>query len=91
MYVLEDGVMKLENRQAFAGSVATTDRLVRNMVTLAGVSLCDAVTMMTRTPARVVGLDDHKGSIEVGYDADIVIMDQDLQVQSVMAMGKFIR
>jgi N-acetylglucosamine-6-phosphate deacetylase len=83
--------MKLENRQAFAGSVATTDRLVRNMATLAGVSLCDAVTMMTRTPARVVGLDDRKGSIEVGYDADIVIMDQDLQVQSVMAMGKFIR
>ena len=91
VYVLEDGVMKLENRQAFAGSVATTDRLVRNMVNLAGVSLCDAVTMMTRTPARVVGLDDHKGSIQVGYDADIVIMDQDLQVQSVMAMGKFIR
>ena len=91
VYVLEDGVMKLENRQAFAGSVATTDRLVRNMVTLAGVSLCDAVTMMTRTPARVVGLDDHKGSILPGYDADIVIMDKDLQVQSVMAMGKFIR
>ena len=91
IYVLEDGVMKLENRQAFAGSVATTDRLVRNMVNLAGVSLCDAVTMMTRTPARVIGLDDHKGSIAVGYDADIVIMDKDLQVQSVMAMGKFIR
>ena len=89
--ILEDGVMKLESRQAFAGSVATTDRLVRNMVTLAGVSLCDAVTMMTRTPARVVGLDDHKGSILPGYDADIVIMDKDLQVQSVLAMGKFIR
>lgn len=91
IYVLEDGVMKLENRQAFAGSVATTDRLVRNMVNLAGVSLCDAVTMMTRTPARVVGLDDHKGSILPGYDADIVIMDKELEVQSVMAMGKFIR
>ena len=91
IYVLEDGVMKLENRQAFAGSVATTDRLVRNMVNLAGVSLCDAVTMMTRTPARVVGLDDHKGSILPGYDADIVIMDKELEVQSVMAMGQFIR
>lgn len=91
LYVLEDGVMKLENRQAFAGSVATTDRLVRNMVNLAGVSLCDAVTMMTRTPARVIGLADRKGSILPGYDADIVIMDKELQVQSVMAMGRFIR
>ena len=83
--------MKLEHRQAFAGSVATTDRLVRNMVNLAGVSLCDAVTMMTRTPARVIGLADRKGSILPGYDADIVIMDKDLQVKSVMAMGRFIR
>lgn len=91
VYVLEDGVMKLEHRQAFAGSVATTDRLVRNMVNLAGVSLCDAVTMMTRTPARVAGLADRKGSIEPGFDADIVIMDKALQVQSVMAMGRFIR
>lgn len=89
--VLEDGVMKLEDRQAFAGSIATTDRLVRNMVELAGVSVCDAVTMMTATPARVVGIDDHKGHIRPGYDADIVLLDKDLQVKSVMAMGKIIK
>ena len=86
--ILEDGVMKLPNRQAFAGSIATTDRLVRNMVQLAGVSLSDAVTMATATPARVVGLDDRKGHIKPGYDADIVLLDKNLQVQSVIAMGK---
>ncbi len=88
--ILEDGVMKMPDRQAFAGSIATMDRLVRNMVQLAGVSLCDAVTMATATPARVAGLDDRKGHLKPGFDADIVLMSADLQVQSVMAMGHMI-
>lgn len=86
--ILEDGVMKMPDRQAFAGSIATMDRLVRNMVQLAGVSLCDAVKMATATPARVAGLSDHKGYLKPGYDADIVLLDKNLQVQSVIAMGK---
>lgn len=86
--ILEDGVMKMPDRQAFAGSIATMDRLVRNMVQLAGVSVCDAVTMATATPARVAGLDDRKGHLKPGYDADIVLLDKDLQVQAVYAMGK---
>lgn len=88
--VLEDGVMKMPDRQAFAGSIATTDRLVKNMVTLADVPLWDAVTMVTKTPARVVGLDAHKGSIEAGYDADIVLLDKNLDVVNVMANGNFV-
>lgn len=88
--ILEDGVMKMPDRQAFAGSIATMDRQMRNMVQLAGVSLCDAVTMATATPARVAGLDDRKGYLKPGFDADIVLMDADLQVQTVMAMGKII-
>ncbi len=89
--ILEDGVMKMEDRKAFSGSIATTDRLVRNMVELAGVSVCDAVTMMTATPAKVAGIDHRKGHLRPGFDADIVLMDKDLQVRSVMAMGKIIR
>lgn len=88
--ILEDGVMKMPDRQAFAGSIATMDRQMRNMVQLAGVSLCDAVTMATATPARVAGLADRKGYLKPGYDADIVLMDQDLQVQTVMAMGNIL-
>lgn len=89
--VLEDGVMKMEDRQAFAGSIATTDRLVRNMVELAGVSVCDAVRMMTANPARVAGIDDRKGYLKPSYDADIVLLTKDLQVKSVMAMGNIIK
>lgn len=88
--ILEDGVMKMPDRQAFAGSIATMDRQMRNMVQLAGVSLCDAVTMATATPARVAGLDDRKGYLKSGYDADIVLMDESLQVQTVIAMGRII-
>ena len=89
--ILEDGVMKMPHRQAFAGSIATMDRLVRNMVTLAGASLSDAVAMATATPARVAGLDDHKGHLKPGFDADIVLLDENLQVTAVYAMGKKIQ
>lgn len=89
--ILEDGVMKLPHRQAFAGSIATMDRLVRNMVNLAGVSLSDAVTMATATPARVAEIDDRKGYIKPGFDADIVLLDENLQVAAVYAMGKKIQ
>lgn len=89
--ILEDGVMKLPDRQAFAGSIATMDRLVRNMVRLAGVPLWDAVTMATATPARVVGLADTKGSLAPGYDADILLLDEALNVRTVMARGRFIQ
>ena len=88
--VLEDGVMKLPDRQAFAGSVATMDRLVRNMVNLANVPLWDAVTMATATPARVAGLAAHKGKLAPGFDADIVLLDAALQVKAVMARGKWV-
>lgn len=89
--VLEDGVMKLPDRQAFAGSVATMDRLVRNMVRLAGAPLWDAVAMATATPARVAGLAGKKGSLAPGFDADIVLLDETLQVQAVMARGSFVK
>lgn len=89
--VLEDGVMKLENRQAFAGSIATTDRLVRNMVNLAGVPLWEAVKMASTTPARVIGLGNQKGALLKGYDADVVLLDADLQVRDVIARGTFIK
>ncbi len=88
--VLEDGVMKLENRQAFAGSIATTDRLLRNMVQLANMPLHEAVKMASTTPAKVIGLENQKGALLAGYDADVVLLDSDLHVRDVIARGTFI-
>jgi len=88
--IVEDGVAKLPDRSAFAGSVATADRLVRNMIGMADVPLLDAILMMTNTPARIMGIDQKKGSLTVGKDADIVIFDQNIQIQETIIGGRHI-
>ncbi|HEU0064335.1 MAG TPA: N-acetylglucosamine-6-phosphate deacetylase [Flavisolibacter sp.] len=88
--IVEDGVAKLPDRSAFAGSVATADQLVRTMIRLADVSLMDAVKMITQTPASILGISETKGSLVVGKDADIVLFDKDIQVASTIVSGKII-
>ena len=88
--IVEDGVAKLPDRQSFAGSVATTDRLVRNMYKLAEVKLVDAVRMATLTPSRIIGVDNQKGSIAKCKDADIVIFDDDINVSATIIGGKVV-
>ncbi|HAN20209.1 MAG: N-acetylglucosamine-6-phosphate deacetylase [Clostridiales bacterium GWF2_36_10] len=86
---IEDGVAKLADRKAFGGSVATTDRLVRNMVKLASVDICDAVRMMTMTPAKLVNLKT-KGVLSAGFDADFTIFDDNINVEMTISNGKVI-
>lgn len=88
--IIEDGVAKLPDRTSFAGSVATTDRLVRVMRDEAGVPITDAVRMMSATPAAIMGIDDRKGSLVKGKDADIVIFDDNIQVATTIVKGKVI-
>lgn len=88
--IVEDGVAKLMDRTAFAGSVATADRLIRTMVSIAGCSMADAVRMMTENPARVMGMSDRKGSLKPGYDADVVIFDEDVNIRNTIIEGKII-
>lgn len=85
--LVEDGVAKMPDRKAFAGSVCTTDRLVRNMVRLAGASLPDAVRMVTETPARILGLEDRTGRIAPGRKADLVLFDEEINIKLVMVGG----
>lgn len=88
--IIEDGVAKLPDRTAFAGSVATTDRLVRNMVDLAEVPLAEAVRMMTLIPARIMHIDRQKGSVKEGKDADFVIFDHHINVSYTILEGNVI-
>ncbi len=88
--IIEDGVAKLLDRTAFAGSVATTDRLVRTMINLAEISLVESVKMMTLTPAKIMNIDDRKGSLEVGKDADILIFGEDVNILYTIINGKII-
>src|SRR5690606_18437022 len=88
--IVEDDVAKLLDKTAFAGSVATADRLVRNMVRLADVSMLQAVLMMSTTPASIMGVADRKGALVAGKDADIVLFDEDIRIQKVMIEGEFV-
>jgi len=86
--IVEDGVAKLPDRTAFAASIASADDLLRVMWKKAGVPLEDCVYMMTASPARVMKLDDRKGALKPGYDADVVLMDDTLHPIAVYVMGK---
>ena len=81
---------KLADRSALAGSIATMDRLIRTMVQKAEIPLEDAVRMASETPARIMGVADRKGTLEKGKDADIMALDDDLNVRAVWAMGKIV-
>ena len=86
-FIIEDGVCKLMDRSAFAGSIATADRLVRVATQEAGISLIDAIRMITATPARIMKL-AKKGRIARDMDADLVVFDKDIQIKQVFAKGE---
>ncbi len=86
--IIEDGVCKLVDRSAIAGSIATMDRLIKTAVQQAGIPLEDVSRMASETPARLMGVYDRKGSLAAGKDADIMMFDQDLNLTGVVQMGR---
>ena len=86
-FIIEDGVCKLLDRSAFAGSIATADVLLRVLTKEACIPLTEAVRLITVNPARVMGLSD-KGDLAVGKDADIVVFDSDINVKNVFVGGE---
>ena len=89
--IIEDGVCKLADRSALAGSIATMDRLIQTMTFQAEVPLFDVIRMISETPSKIMGVYDRKGSLERGKDADILLLDKDLNVAAVWAMGKLVK
>ena len=88
--IIEDGVCKLSDRSALAGSIATMDRLIQTLVQKADIPLEDAVRMASETPAKIMNVYDRKGSLEKDKDADIMILDDNLNIRGVWAMGKLV-
>ena len=86
--IIEDGVCKLADRSAIAGSIATMDRLIKTAVQKAGIPLEDVARMASETPARIMGVYDRKGSLAPGKDADIMMFDKDLNLTGVVQMGR---
>lgn len=88
--IIEDGVCKLADHSSLAGSIATMDMLIQTMVQKADIPLEDAVRMASETPARLMGVDNRKGSLQRGKDADIVILDRKLNVRAVWSEGHLV-
>ena len=85
--ILEDGVCKLADHSALAGSIATMDVLIRTCIHKAEIPMVDVFRMVSETPAKIMGIFDRKGSIEEGKDADIMMFDVDIDLTYVMQMG----
>lgn len=86
--IVEDGVCKLADRSALTGSIASGIHLIQVMAEKAEIPVADCVRMAATNPARLMGIDDRKGSIERGKDADLILFDENFRLQSVWIGGK---
>lgn len=97
---LDDGVYKLYEHEVtvgdgaarladgtLAGSVLTMDRAVKNMVELAGLPIEYVLPLATSVPAQIAGVADRKGKIDIDYDADLVVLDERLELERVVVRG----
>ena len=87
---VRDGVTTTAGGGSIAGSTLTMDVAVANAVGLLGISLPEAVALASANPARLLGLDDRKGSIAVGMDADLVVLDESLSCVGTMVGGSWV-
>ena len=93
-YELMDVKMKVDADQCrlldgtIVGSMLTMDRAVRNFVQYSGIPLWRAVNMASLYPARTIRVDDRKGALQRGKDADIVIADKDFNIRATFVRGE---
>jgi N-acetylglucosamine-6-phosphate deacetylase len=89
-YEVHDGVGMMLDRSSFAGSSTLVNEMIPILINVVGVPLIEAIRMLTLTPARVLGLDDRKGSIEPGKDADIAIFNDNWTAWRTMIDGEWV-
>ena len=85
-FIVEDGVCKLKDRSAFAGSIATADMLIRTLVRDCGFSVPTAVKMLTETPAKILKV--NKGFLSKNYDGDIITFDENIKICNLFVGGE---
>ena len=88
-YEVHDGVGMMFDRSCFAGSSTLLNEMIPVLTDHVGVPLPEAVRMASLTPARVIGVADRKGSLEVGKDADIAVFNDDFTAWRVLINGRW--
>jgi len=86
--IVDNGVAKLPDLSSFAGSIATMDRCLRVLCKDYGIAPEVASVMLSLAPATYMGVSAGKGSIEIGKDADLVLVNTDWSIDSVIVGGK---
>ncbi len=89
MVHVKDGVARTD-AGGLAGSTLTMDQALRNVMEFADISLSEALPMATQVPAAAMRLENYKGSIAPGFDADIVVLDESYQVRMTMVAGTIV-
>jgi N-acetylglucosamine-6-phosphate deacetylase len=77
------------DRSCFAGSTTLINQMVPILIEKVGIPLVEVIRMASLTPARVIGVDDQKGSLEVGKDADIAIFNDDFSAWGTLIKGRW--
>ncbi|UCZ53638.1 N-acetylglucosamine-6-phosphate deacetylase [Bacillus shivajii] len=83
---VENGQATLEDG-TLAGSILTMNEALKNMVQFSGCSFEEAIQMATYNPAKQLGIEDCKGSLNIGYDADFTILDDQFDVKQTYVSG----
>ncbi len=86
--LIKNSVANRMDMKAFAGSVASGNRLLRTELNATGIPMWEAVGMLTVNPARLLGIDHKKGSIKKGLDADLVVFDKDINIKCTLAKSE---
>lgn len=85
--VVEDGDAKLASNGVRAGSTLTTGQALKNLTAFTGQPVERVLPLLTLNPARLIGMEERKGSIAPGKDADLVVLDDQLNVKQTYVSG----
>jgi len=89
LVTMEKGEARLEDG-TLAGSALTMDKAVRNIMEFAGLPIAEAIQLATANPAQTLGLGIRKGSIQIGADGDLVILDGRIGVKATIQAGQLV-
>ena len=87
---VHEGVAKMEDGTHYAGSIQPLSQMIRNLVNSCDIPLEDSIYAATLSPAKIIGVDKHLGSLDVGKKADFCILDKNLYVVATITNGNLI-